>query len=294
MRRLIVNADDFGLTAGVNRAIVETHREGVVSSSTLMASGLAFEDAAASARTMPGFSVGCHVVLVDGTPVAPASSLDTLVAIRSSEPDKFYNRLSAFAARAMLGGFDRDQLVEEITAQIRKIQSAGVEVTHLDSHKHTHIFPEILIAVLRAARICGVPAIRSPFVPVKAIMAQQYTGKKTLLKRYSQVRLLNTFAGQFRHQLKKAGLRAPDGVVGVVETGSMNGALLRQALANLPEGTWELVTHPGYVDADLEKAHTRLIGSRDEERKLLVSTELKEFLAEQKIEVISYREFARA
>ena len=72
----------------------------------------------------------------------------------------------------LLGGFDREQLVEEITAQIRKIQSAGIEVTHLDSHKHAHIFPEILTAMLRAARICGVRAIRSPFVPMKAIMAQ--------------------------------------------------------------------------------------------------------------------------
>ncbi|MFZ0950260.1 MAG: ChbG/HpnK family deacetylase, partial [Candidatus Sulfotelmatobacter sp.] len=119
MRRLIVNADDFGLTAGVNRAILETHTAGVVSSTTLMANGLAFEDAVVAARSAPNLSVGCHVVLVDGTPVAQPGALDTLVAVRSAEPEKFYCSLSAFAARAMLGGFDRDQLVEEVTAQIR-------------------------------------------------------------------------------------------------------------------------------------------------------------------------------
>jgi predicted glycoside hydrolase/deacetylase ChbG (UPF0249 family) len=173
VRKLIVNADDFGLTAGVNRAIVETHSAGVVSAATLMANGAAFEDAVAAARSAPNLSVGCHVVLVDGTPVSPPGALDTLLAIRSAEPENFYSSLSAFAARAMLGGFDRDQLVTEITAQIGKIQAAGLPVTHLDTHKHAHMFPEILTALLRAARICGVRAIRNPFVPLKADLQRQ-------------------------------------------------------------------------------------------------------------------------
>jgi len=293
VRQLIVNADDFGLTPGVNRAIVEAHREGVVSSATLMASGAAFNDAVEAARALPKLSVGCHVVLVDGAPVSPPGGLDTLLAIRSSEPDKFYGSLSAFAARATLGGFDRDQLVEEITAQIRKIQASGVEVTHLDSHKHAHVFPEILNAMLRAARICRVPAIRNPFVPVKAISPRQFAGNRRLLKRYGQVRLLHTFARQFRQQTKRAGLLAPDGVIGVIETGLLDATLLRQALANLPDGNWELVCHPGYADADLRAAGTRLVETRDQERRLLASPELKEFLAQQKIRVASYRQLAK-
>ena len=292
MRQLIVNADDFGLTAGVNRAIAEAHRGGVVTSATLMASGEAFEDAVATARSLARLSVGCHVVLVDGSPVARPEGLDTLLAIRSAEPQNFYSSLSAFAARATLGGFDREQLVEEITAQIRKIQRAGIEVTHLDSHKHTHIFPEILMAMLRAAKICGVPAVRSPFVPMKAIQAQRFAGRKNLIKRYGQVRILNAFAPHFKRHLKRSGLHAPDGVIGVIETGVMDGALLLQALANLPEGTWELVTHPGYADADLRKIRTRLVESRERERDLLTSGELKLFLEQQKIAVIGYREFA--
>jgi len=294
VRQLIVNADDFGLTAGVNRAIVEGHHDGVVSSTTLMANSAAFDDAIAAARTLPNLSVGCHVVLTDGTPVSPPGAVDTLLAIRSAEPEKFFASLSAFAARATLGGFDREQLVTEITAQIRKIQAAGIEVTHLDSHKHAHIFPEILNAMLRAARICGVRAIRNPFVPMKAIMAQQFAGKRTLLKRYGQVRILNTFAGRFRRQTPRAGLRAPDGVIGVIETGALDAMLLRQALTTLPEGTWELVCHPGYADADLRSIRTRLIEARERERALLTSPELKEFLEKQKIRVISYRELAEA
>jgi hopanoid biosynthesis associated protein HpnK len=290
VRRLIVNADDFGLTAGVNRAIVETHIGGVVSSATLMANGARFEDAVTAARSAPNLSVGCHVVLVDGTPVSPPGALDTLLAIRSAEPDKFYSSLSAFAARAMLGGFDRDQLVAEVTAQIRKIQATGLPVTHLDTHKHAHIFPEILAALLRAARICGVRAIRNPIVPVKALHARQFKGKARLWKRYGQVRILHTFSGQFHQRTKRAGLVTPDGVLGVIETGSVGISLLRQTLASLPEGTWELVCHPGYNDADLRAARTRLLDAREEERRLLTSAELRQFLDEQKIRVISYRE----
>ncbi|MGA8075720.1 MAG: ChbG/HpnK family deacetylase [Candidatus Acidiferrales bacterium] len=297
---LIVNADDFGLSAGVNRAIVECHSGGVVSSATLMAKGAAFADAVTAARSAPNLSVGCHVVLVNGTPVSPPDAVDTLLAIRSAEPDKFYSSLSAFAARAMLGGFDRDQLVAEITAQIRKLQSTGLQVTHLDTHKHAHMFPEILAALLRAARICGVRAIRNPFVPLQAMPAKQFKGKPDLWKRYGQVRMLHTFSRQFLQRTKRAGLLTPDGVIGVIETGSSDrpgdgsgySSMLRQTLANLPEGTWEWVCHPGYNDADLRAAGTRLLESREEERRLLTSAELRQFLEEQKIRVISYREFA--
>jgi hopanoid biosynthesis associated protein HpnK len=292
VRQLIVNADDFGLTAGVNRAIVETHTGGIVSSATLMANGAAFDDAVERARAVPTLSVGCHVVLVDGAPVSEPDAVDTLLAIRSAEPDKFFSRLPAVAARAVFGGFDRDQLVEEITAQIRTIQSAGLEPTHLDTHKHTHVFPEILAALVRAARICGVPALRNPFVPAAAVSAAQFAGKPGLWKRYGQVRMLRSFARQFRAKVRRAGLLTPDGIVGVVETGSFNASLLRQALTNLPDGTWELVCHPGYDDADLRAARTRLIDSRDQERRLLMSEDLRTFLHEQKIRLIGYREFA--
>ncbi len=260
-----------------------------------MANGPAFADAVAGARSAPDLSVGCHVVLVDGMPVAPPENVETLRAIRSAEPGRFYSSLSAFAARAMLGGFDSDQVVAEITAQIRKIQATGLRVTHLDTHKHAHIFPEILTALLRAARICGVPAIRNPIVPVKAISRRLFKQKRELWKRYGQVRILHTFEGQFRQRTRRAGLLTPDGVVGVIETGSAASpgysSLLRETLASLPEGTWELVCHPGYNDADLRVAGTRLLDSRDEERRMLTSPELRQFLDKEEIRVISYREF---
>ena len=112
-------------------------------------------------------------------------------------------------------------------------------MTHLDTHKHAHMFPEILAALLRAARICGVRAIRNPFVPLKAMPARQFKGKPDLWKRYGQVRMLHTFSGQFLQRTKRAGLLTPDGVIGVIETGwsdrpsdgSGYSSLLRQTLA---------------------------------------------------------------
>jgi hopanoid biosynthesis associated protein HpnK len=292
VRQLIINADDLGLTVGVNRAVREAHVDGIVTSATLMASGAAFEDAVELARSVPRLSVGCHVVLVDGAPVSDHGSIHTLLANRSAQPGRFYSRVSAVAARAVFGRLDPDELVSEIVAQVRKIQAAGVQVTHLDTHKHTHIFPQILRALVKAARICGVPAVRNPFVPARSLRPRQFSLRPGLWKRYGQVRMLRSFAAQFHAKMKRAGLATPDGVVGVIETGSFDGSFLRQTLANLPEGTWELVCHPGYDDADLRASHTRLLASRDQERQLLTSPELRQFLDEHGIRVISYCELA--
>jgi len=280
------------MTAGVNRAIRETHVDGVVTSATLMANGTAFQDAADLAHSQPRLSVGCHVVLVDGAPVSRYDSIPSLLSRSAVAPEQFYSSIATVAARAVFRRFDHDQLVNEIVAQVRKIQAAGVQVTHLDTHKHTHIFPHILRAVVQAARISGVPAIRNPFVPASALRPRAFSRHRNLWKRYGQVTMLNTFRTRFRERMKRTGLASPDGVLGVIETGSFDRSLLRHALSNLPDGTWELVCHPGYDDADLRASRTRLLASRERERELLTAPELRQFLAEQSIELIGYREFA--
>ncbi|MBI3477232.1 MAG: ChbG/HpnK family deacetylase [Acidobacteria bacterium] len=292
MRRLIVNADDLGMTAGINRAIRETHTSGIVTSATLMASGAAFRDGVELARSSPRLSVGCHVVLVDGAPLSRQEEIPTLLSHRGGPSSRFHSSISSVAARAMLHHFDPDQLVHEIVAQVKQLHAAGLQVTHLDTHKHTHIFPPILHALVQAARITGVPAVRNPFVPASSLRPRLFSRHPGLWKRYGQVRLLNTFSLRFKEKMKRAGLATPDGALGVVETGSFDATLLRQALTDLPDGTWELVCHPGYDDADLRSAHTRLLASRERERELLTSPELREFLDQQSIRLIGYREFA--
>ena len=153
VRRLIINADDFGLTAGVNRAIAEAHDGGVVSSATLMANGPAFDDAVRLARSRPRLGVGCHILLVDGTPLLQSESHALLDPdSRKERTPRFREGIGKFAALALLGRLNSDEIEAEATAQIHRLQSAGIAVTHLDSHKHTHMFPQVFRALLRARR----------------------------------------------------------------------------------------------------------------------------------------------
>lgn len=285
MRRLIINADDFGLTPGVNRAVVEARQHGVLTSTTLMANSLAFEQAVGFAKSDPSWSVGCHVVLLDGAPLVDPVRLGTLVA--PGNRNIFRDGVSGFALRALAGRIDSDQVEEETTAQIRKLQSHGIDVSHVDTHKHTHMFPAALTGILRAARTCGVSAIRNPF----EVLAANFVGlQRRLWKRYAQVRTLRGLAGYFRRAVAKAGLRAPDGTLGIVATGSLDSSLFRTIAEHMPDGTWEFVCHPGYVDAELATVRTRLREAREKELAVLTAPETRAALEKQGIQLISYRE----
>jgi hopanoid biosynthesis associated protein HpnK len=289
VRRLIVNADDFGLTSGVNRAIAQAHRDGLVTSATLMANASAFAEAATLARGMPTLSVGCHIVLIDGAPLSPASSLGSLV-----ENDAFGNSLGRFAWRALRGRLNEEQIEAEATAQIRRLQSAGIEVSHIDTHKHTHMFPAVLRPLLRAARSCGVPAIRNPFVPLRPLAFAHLVRRPRLWTRYSEVRILASLANRFRRAVQDAGMVTTDGSFGVVSTGALDLRLFEAIIGCIPEGTWEFVCHPGYNDADLGRTTTRLRASREKELQVLTSAEARRAIERRGIELISYRELVRS
>lgn len=287
MRRLIINADDFGLTQGVNRAIVEAHSDGIVTSATLMVNAAGFEDAIERTRSTSELSMGCHVVLVDGLPLLGGRQTPTLTPGRTAE--RFYQSLSSFALRVVGGRIDADEIEAEATAQIRKLQAAGIAVSHLDTHKHTHIFPQVLRPLLRAARACGVPAVRNPFGPLHfSIVAK----RPSLWKQHAKVTVLSPLAKAFRRSVANAGLLTPDGTVGIVATGALDDRLFGSIVDSLPEGTWELVCHPGYNDAELGSIRTRLRASREVELRLLTSPESRELLGRQGVELISYRDLA--
>ena len=285
VRRLIINADDFGLTSGVNRAIVEAHERGVVTSATLMANSLAFAEAVQLAKSHSSLSTGCHVVLLDGNPLLDPARLPTLV--DSKDGTAFRNGVAGFALRALCRRLDPDQVEAESIAQIRRLQSQDIQVSHLDSHKHTHMFPAALDGILRAARTCGISAIRNPFEVIAANLARM---QRRLWKRYAQVKTLRGLAGYFRRAVAKAGLRTPDGTLGIVATGHLNPDLFGTIADNMPEGTWEFVCHPGYLDDDLRAVPTRLRESRVEELSVLTSPETKSALAKRGVQLISYRE----
>jgi predicted glycoside hydrolase/deacetylase ChbG (UPF0249 family) len=287
VRRLIVNADDLGLTRGVNRGIFETISAGIVTSTTLMANSAAFEDAVERARSSPGkpASVGCHVLLIDGEPISPGASVRTLLQNGSGA---FQTNLMPFVSLATRGKISAGEIEAEATAQFRKLQTAGISISHFDTHKHTHIFPAVFQPLLRAAKACGIKAVRNPFAPVKPLAFAHLVRRPKLWKRYSQVKILRRYEEAFLRAVADAGLKTTDGSFGVVSTGHLDHKLFAAIMGCLPEGTWEFVCHPGYNDKDLDGVQTRLRGSRETEREVLTSPAAREILEKQGVELISY------
>ena len=268
MSRLIVNADDFGLTPGVNRAIVELHQAGVLTSATLMARAGATDQAIDLALANPSLGVGCHIVLVDGEPVLPPGQVPSLV---DKTTGRFPPALTTLLRRLALGRINPAEIQAEASAQIARLQGRGLRLTHIDTHKHTHMFPPVLRPVLRAAQQAGIRSIRNPFEPEWAIRASSRAG----WLRSAEVFALRRFGPYFRRLITAEGFSTTDGTIAVAGTGVLDAAMVRSLIRQLPAGTWELVTHPGYNDADLDKVRTRLRASRDIERAALKA--LKDF-----------------
>ena len=266
--RLILNADDFGLTPGINRAIIELHRAGVLTSSTLMATGPAFDDAAALALANPTLGVGCHLVFADGIPVSHPDSIPTLLGAdgKTFRPSSF-----DFAQAALRGTIRAEDVARETQAQIQKLQRAGLDVTHIDTHKHTHLLPVIARTVVHIAGRCGISSIRNPIEP----RWSSALGHAALLRRLG-LRIMEPFGPSFNnltHNARLSGL-ITEGTLGIAVTGILDAAKLRAILDRLvsmhPESTYELLCHPGHNDADLDAQQTRLRASREVEYQTLL------------------------
>jgi predicted glycoside hydrolase/deacetylase ChbG (UPF0249 family) len=289
MRRLIINADDFGLTSGVNRGVIEARDRGIVTSATVMANSLAFDEATAWARDA-GFDVGCHIVLLDGRPVLPCDRVPTLLQPGGRNGGQLRKALSGFAAAAIRHKLNPDEIEAEATAQIDRLQGAGIQPSHFDTHKHAHMFPAVLRPLLRAAQARNVPALRNPFGQVWPLPLSSLLRTRQAWKRLAQLNVLRSFAAAFRREVAAHGLRTTDGSLGVLVTGVLDLRLFTAIVDSIPEGTWEFVCHPGYNNADLDKVETRLRQSREQELQLLTSPQAKQLLQKQGIELISYRE----
>jgi predicted glycoside hydrolase/deacetylase ChbG (UPF0249 family) len=294
VRRLIVNADDFGLTSGINRGIAEAQMRGIVTSTTLMANSRAFDEAAALARSLTSnnahFSVGCHVVLLDGEPVLPAGSVPSLLQPGAQNGSHFRDKLNDFVVASFRGKLQPDEIEAEATAQFQRLQAAGVAPSHFDTHKHAHMFPAVLRPLLRAARACNVPAVRNPFGQVWPLPLGDMLRRRQLWKRFAQLNVLRNFAAKFCREVEACGLRTTDGSVAVLVTGVLDLNLFNKIVDNIPEGTWEFVCHPGYSDTDLGNVRTRLRHSRMKELEILTSPEARDVLQRRGIELISYCE----
>jgi predicted glycoside hydrolase/deacetylase ChbG (UPF0249 family) len=255
VRRLVVNADDFGFTRDVNRGIVEAHRRGILTATTLMANGAAFDDAIRLAAETPTLDVGVHCVLVSGNSVL--------------EPGRALPPTVGELLKALVAG--RVDPYAELRAQIERILAAGLRPIHMDAHKHTHLWPPVLSAVARLGREYGIPWIRRPLdFPLSA--AGVPLTKRALSRGFGLLRW------RFHRVLAAQGCRTTDHFAGFQITGRFRTAELVRLLSQLPEGTTELMTHPGFHTAELEAARTRLKASRQKELEALTDPETRDAL----------------
>jgi predicted glycoside hydrolase/deacetylase ChbG (UPF0249 family) len=259
-----VNADDFGLAPGVNRAVLELHAAEVLTSATIMAQAAATEEAVRMALAMPTLGVGCHIVLVDGTPVSAREEISSLV---DRSTGFLYPSPGSFLKRLYTARIRSAEVEAEAAAQISLLQSYGLRLTHVDTHKHLHMFPQILRPVLRAAKAAGIHAVRNPFEPIWSLNA---TANAPELRR-AEVVLLRRFEAKFRRIVEKEGFETTDGAIGILATGSVNIAAVNALISAMPEGTYEFVSHPGYRDEQLARSNTRLLESREIERNALIA-----------------------
>ena len=266
-----MNADDFGFTADVNRGILDAHRHGILTATTLMANGDAFEDAVQLALRTPTLDVGCHLVLVQGRSLITGRPLPPTVA----------GLLAALARREL-------DPYREMQVQVQRIRAAGIRPTHLDTHKHTHLAPPVLEAVARLSRETGIAWVRRPFdFPMGAAPGVPR------LDRFTSA-TIGLLRPRFHRVLSRAGCRTTDHFAGFQITGRFRAAGLVKLLDALPAGSTEFMCHPGYCGDTLREAPTRLKESREEELRALTSPEVRAAIARNGIELVSYSQLTTA
>jgi predicted glycoside hydrolase/deacetylase ChbG (UPF0249 family) len=287
VKNLIVNADDLGWTEGVNRGILEAFHHGIVTSASLLANGAAFAHAVDAARSAPGLGVGVHLNLSDGPPVTSRKTVTSLL----NTNGEFAGGPESLLFRRARGGLVLAEVESEWDAQIQKVRDAGIAPTHLDGHKHVHMLPGLFEIALRLAKRHDVGAIRVS-LEESSLRAALSAGAKqnaaVVMKQGVQARGLKLLARDAREQAERAGISTADYFCGIAQTGELTREGLEQFVKSLPEGTTELVCHPGYADAALRKTPTRLQGSRQIELQILTDTGIRNLVASLGIRLIDY------
>jgi len=287
VKNLIVNADDLGWTVGVNRGIVEAHRKGLVTSTSLLANGQAFAAAAEIRRSYPELGIGVHLNLSDGPPTAPTQEVNGLLGKSGGMEDAPVGLLMKIAGRSLRIA----EVEREWDAQVEKVRDAGIHPTHLDGHKHVHMLPGLFEVALRVAKRYKIRAIRVAHEEstLRAALATGDQPRGVAFKQGVRARGLKLLARGAREMAEHAGIATTDYFCGIAQTGVLTREGLERLLEILPEGTTELMCHPGYADAELQNTRTRLQESRQTELQILTDAGIRKLVATQGIRLISYK-----
>lgn len=287
MKNLIVNADDLGWTEGVNRGVAEAHRRGIVTSTSLLANGAAFLSALELARTSPDLGVGVHLNLSDGQPLVAAEKIPSLL----NEVGQFHSGPESLLLRIAKRTLVLKEAEEEWDAQIQRVCDAGIHPTHLDGHKHVHMLPGLFAIALRLAARHGIWGVRLSAEDArlrKALSSGGASRASVAWKQGLQARGLKLLAWNARKQAERQDIVTPDYFCGIRQTGELTKLGVARLLEALPEGTTELMCHPGYADEDLRHSATRLQGSRESELQILTDKDILNLVASRGIRLIDY------
>jgi predicted glycoside hydrolase/deacetylase ChbG (UPF0249 family) len=287
VKNLIVNADDLGWTDGVNRGIIEAFHHGIVTSTSLLANGAAFAGGVEAVRSALGLGVGVHLNLSDGPPVAEREAITSLL----NDDGEFAGGPESLLMRRVRRGLRLAEVESEWDAQIQKVRNAGIAPTHLDGHKHVHMLPGLFEIALKLAKRHDIGAIRVS-LEASSLRAALSSGSKqhagVVMKQGLQARGLKLLARAAREQAEHAGISTADYFCGIAQTGELTPEGVAQFVKSLPDGTTELMCHPGYADAALQKTQTRLQDSRQTELQILTDTAIRNLVASLGIRLIDY------
>jgi len=277
-RQIIINADDFGLCRGVNKAIVQAYTDGVLTSATIMANMPAAREAVYLAKKLPGLGVGVHLNIFEGYPLSD----DTCVKCLLDADGRFCMSAAKLSLLSITRGKIRNAIKAEFAAQIQWVINNGLKSTHLDSHKHIHSFPVIFSIVCELAAQFGISAVRFTYEPGKICRTPWPCPGKGGKKRAWLIRHMARI-----NRLQNSSLLKTELILGIAHTGKMDVDFFKAVtLYNYAEIV-EVITHPGYTDG-LDVNKTRLIEQRKLELDALCSDKTKQYFKAAEIELIHY------
>jgi hopanoid biosynthesis associated protein HpnK len=275
MTKLIVNADDFGINDNVNVSILESFKNGILRSASLLANGEAFESAVQIIKSNPKLDIGVHLTLTDGKPVLDSPKLVSLV----NERGKFHNHAIDLSERYFLSQLSFNEIKKEFTAQIEKILDNGINISHIDSHQHVHILPQIFSITSELANHYKIEYVR---LPKEYFHMYMFFNPKFFL-RICQMVAVNYMCSK----VKKYKISTTDYFLGFYFGGRLNKKNLLLIINSLPpDGVCELMCHPGLVGDLLiyQSGNYR----REQELTSLVDKEVQEAILSKQIQIASF------
>jgi hopanoid biosynthesis associated protein HpnK len=281
VKRLVVTADDFGLSVPINEAVERAHCEGILSAASLMVGAPAVEDAVERAHKLPSLGVGLHLTLLNGRTVLPPDQIPGLVG-----PDgRFFGDPFRIGVALYVSRELRRQAKAEINAQFERFRGTGLRMDHINAHRHFHLHPVVLQSILDIAPHFGKPPVRTPLEP---FMPSFIAGRSHVVSRFFNSLFYFAHTRRMHRRLREAGIPSNDHLFGLNDSGVLNEPLLLRLLDHLPDGVSEIYCHPATRSWEGEDS-LPVYYRPERELEALLSTTVKKAMERRGLRPLSYR-----